>query len=75
MLPFVGVGLQAQEKMEIVDKKGQGMVMRFCKLYKPEKIGSIIEVAQAYPWWRQNPTAAFMKAVGEVNRSEKADAI
>lgn len=71
MLPFVGVALRVQEKMEMVDSKGKGMVMRFAKLYPPEKMGKIVEVAQSYPWWRKNPTAAFMKAVGCVNRQEK----
>lgn len=71
MLPFVGVALRAQEKMEIADKKGQGILMRFARLYTPEKIGMIIEMAQSFPWWRQNPTAAFMKAVGMVNKQEK----
>lgn len=71
MLPFVGVALRTQEKLEIADKKGQAMVMRFAKLYSPEKMGIIIETAQSFPWWRKNPTAAFMKAVGMVNRKEK----
>lgn len=71
MMTFVGIALRTCEKMEIVDKRGQGMVMRFAKLYTPEKMGKIIEVAQQYTWWRNNPVAAFMKAVGEVNRAEK----
>lgn len=71
MMPFVGVALRVQEKLEIADKKGQGMVMRFAKIYSPEKMGKIIEVAQSFYWWHKNPTAAFMKAVGQVNREEK----
>jgi len=71
MLPFVSVALATAEKMEIADKKGQGILMRFAKLYPPEKMGHIIEVAHTYPWWHQNPVAAFMKAVGVVNREEK----
>ena len=69
--PFVLVGLKIVEKMEIVDKKGQGLVMRFAKIYKPEKLGKIIEVAQNFVWWQSNPTAAFLKAVGVVNKQEK----
>jgi hypothetical protein len=71
MLPFVGVALRIQQKMEIADKKGAGITMRFAKIYSPEKCGHIVEVAQSYPWWRKNPVAAFMKAVGQVNREEK----
>lgn len=71
MMQFVGIALRVQEKLEIADKKGQGMVMRFAKLYPPEKMGEIVRVAQSYIWWQKNPTAAFMKAVGEVNRKEK----
>lgn len=71
MMPFVGVALRVQEQLEISDKKGQGMVMRFAKLYKPEKMGEIVRTAQSYIWWHKNPTAAFMKAVGEVNRKER----
>ena len=71
MIPFVGVALSVQEKMEICDKRGQGIVMRFAKIYTPEKIGRIVQAAQQFPWWRKNPTAAFMKAVGQINREEK----
>jgi len=35
-------------------------------------MGHIVEVAQSYFWWHKNPTAAFMKAVGQVNREEKS---
>jgi hypothetical protein len=34
----------------------------------------IVEKAKSYIWWQKNPKAAFMKAVGEVNRLEQADA-
>jgi hypothetical protein len=47
--------------------------MRFAKMYKPEKLGKIMECAKTFSWWHNNPTAAFMKAVGEVNRVEKAE--
>lgn len=57
--------------MEIIDKAGQGIVMHFAKIYTPEKIGAIITKAKTYPWWMKNPKAAFMKAVGEINRIEK----
>ena len=72
MLPFVGVALKAQEILGIADKKGQGMVMRFSKIYAPEKVVRIVEKAQTYVWWQKNPTAAFMKAVGDINREEKS---
>jgi len=71
MLPFVGVALAVIEKMEIVDARGKGMVMRFSKLYTPEKIGRIVRHAQSYSWWKNLPTAAFMKAIGEINKQEK----
>ena len=71
MLPFVGVALRVCEKMEIMDKDSQKIVMKFAKMYSPEKMGRIIEQAQVYSWWRRNPKAAFMKAVGVVNKEEK----
>jgi hypothetical protein len=72
VLPFVGVALAVCDKMHIADKNGQRIVMMFCKRYAPEKIGRIVINAQKYPWWEQNPKAAFMKSVGEINRAEKA---
>lgn len=71
MLPFVSVALAVQEKMEMYDKESLGIVMRFAKVYRPEKMGRIVEVAKTFPWWQKNPKAAFMKAVGMVNREEK----
>lgn len=71
MMQFVGVALHACELMQITDKAGQGVVMRFSKIYSPEKIGAIIQKAKTYIWWEKNPKAAFMKAVGEINRMEK----
>jgi len=71
MLPFVGVALRVQEELHIVDKRGSGMVMRFAKMYSPEKMGDIMRHAKTYTWWERNPTAAFMKAVGDINRREK----
>ncbi len=41
--PFVLVGLKIIEKMEIVDKKGQQLVMRFAKIYKAEKLGKLLK--------------------------------
>jgi hypothetical protein len=58
--------------MEIVDTRGQGMVMKFCKIYSGDKILKIVTKAKEYSWWKSNPIAAFMKAVGEVNKLEKA---
>lgn len=71
MLPFVGVALKVSEMMEIADKSGQGIVMRFAKMYSAEKMGLIVEEAKKYPWWNKNPKAAFMKAVGVLNKQEK----
>ena len=71
MLPFVSVALATAEKMEIADKKGQSICMRFAKIYSPEKMGEIIREAQSFTWWHANPVAAFMKAVGVVNKKEK----
>jgi len=71
MLQFVGTALKTCELMEMGDKASQGIVMRFCKMYPPEKIAHIVEVAKKYVWWQSNPKAAFMKAVGDVNREEK----
>lgn len=71
MMPFVGVALKVCEKLEILDKSGQGIVMKFSKMYTPEKMGEIMREAQKFNWWRSNPKAAFMKAVGVVNKLEK----
>ena len=71
-MPFVGLALTVQEKMEMADAQSKGIVMRFCKIYPPEKIAKIVLKAQEFPWWRQNPKAAFMKAVGMVNKEEKS---
>ena len=71
MLPFVGVALKIQEMMNIADKKGQGIVMRFAQLYTPEKLSKIVHKAKSYYWWEKNPIAAFLKAIGETNKEEK----
>lgn len=71
MLPFVGVGLAVAEKMEIHDDAGKKAVMRFAKMYPPEKMGRIVDQAQKFWWWRNHPTAAFMKAVGVINHDDK----
>lgn len=72
LLPYVRLGLALCDKLEIMDKRGQGMVMKFCKIYEQEKIVRIFEKANSYPWVKGNPVAAFMKAVGEINRADKA---
>lgn len=69
--PFVSIALQVCERMEIMDKQGQGIIMKFCKQYPAPKIIAITKHAQTYVWWKKNPKAAFMKAVGEVNKKEK----
>ena len=71
-LPFVGMALSVCDKMHMVDKNSQKIVMMFCKRYTPEKIGRIVTNAQNYVWWQQNPKAAFMKSVGEINKQDKA---
>lgn len=71
MEAFVGVALRVCEDMEMADKASQGIVMRFCKIYSPEKIGAIVKVAKSFYWWHTNPKAAFMKAVGLVNKALK----
>ena len=73
MRPFVGVALRVCEEMEIMDKSGLGIIMRFAKIYPPEKLGEIVRVAKTYEWWEKNPKAAFMKAVGSVNKKEKGE--
>jgi len=72
MQMFVSVGLHACEMMEIANPKDQKMVIHFCRLYNPDKIRLILEKAQGYYWWRDKPIMAFMKAVGEINKEEKA---
>lgn len=74
MLPFVSVALKVTEELHIMDKRGQGMVMRFAKLYSPEKMGEIMRTAKTLHWWESNPIAAFMVSVKTVNQKEKAEA-
>ena len=69
--PFVSLGLFVCEKLNIYDKDSQRMIMKFCKMYPPQKIADITNHAKTYVWWQKNPKAAFMKAVGEINRKEK----
>lgn len=71
MAPFVSMGLKVSDEMGIMDTSGRQVVMRFCKIYSPAKVVRIVETAKQYIWWEKNPKAAFMKAVGEVNRKEK----
>ena len=68
---FVGTALRVCKELDIIDKKGQLMVMRFAKIYPIEKMVKITNVAKTYPWYVKNPVAAFMKSVGDVNREEK----
>ena len=71
--PFVVMGLKVCEKLGIHDTNSQKLVMRFCKLYSPEKIAAITHRALSYSWCEKNPKAAFMKAVGEHNKLEKQE--
>jgi hypothetical protein len=71
MLPFVGVALRVKEELHINDKKGSGMVMKFAKIYSPEKMGKIMRTAKTFYWWESNPVAAFMLALKTVNKQEK----
>lgn len=70
MQAFVGIALKVCQELQIPPKQ-QGMVMRFSKIYTPEKIARITNLAKTYPWVYKNPVAAFMKAVGEINKQEK----
>ena len=72
--PYVSVALRIQEELS-VPPKGMGMVMRFSKIYTPEKMGAILKMAKEFPWSAKNPTAAFMKAVGTINRIEKEEGL
>ena len=71
MMPFVIIALRVCDELHIIDKQGQGIVMKFAKIYPPEKIGLIKDRAKSYYWWESNPKVAFMKAVGEINKEEK----
>ena len=39
--PFIALGLHVSELMEMHDKASQQIVMRFCKMYPPQKIVEI----------------------------------
>jgi len=71
MLPFVSVALKVAESIQIADQKGRSILMMFAKRYSPEKMGKIVNTAKRFSWWQMNPQAAFMKAVGLVNKEEK----
>lgn len=71
MIPFVGLALRVCDKLHVQDKNTQQLIMRFCKIYEPEKIAKIVDKTQTYVWWENNTKAAFMKAVGEINREER----
>ena len=66
--PYLCLALKVFDEMNIIDKVGKGIVIRFCKMYETQKIVDIVTHAKKYVWWEKNPKAAFMKAVGEVNR-------
>lgn len=68
---FVGYALAISDRLGIEDKKGQGIVMRFSKMYPLVKLSKIVKQAEKYYWYKKNPTAAFMKAVGEINKRER----
>jgi hypothetical protein len=70
----VGLALAVCNKMELFASKDQKLIFKFVGMYDQDKILKILEKAQTYTWWRNNPQAAFMKAVGETNRAEKAEA-
>lgn len=71
MLPFVSVALKIIDELHIMDKKGSGVVMRFAKLYSPEKMGEILQETKKIAWWESNPVAAFMISVKTINTKEK----
>lgn len=69
--PFVAVALRIQGELHITDKKGTGMIMKFSKIYPPEKMGKILQTTKSFRWWESNAIAAFMLAIKTVNREEK----
>ena len=69
MQQFVGIALKVCQELQVPPNQNK-MIMRFCKIYSPQKIAWITKEAQKFPWWRQNPVAAFMKAVGIANKLE-----
>jgi len=73
MLPtHVSIGLSAIQRLNITDQKGKMFVMRFSKIYSPQKMISIVAEAESYPWCKRNPGIAFMKAVGIINAEGRA---
>lgn len=70
MQAFVGTALKVCQELQVPPKQ-QGMIMRFAKLYSVEKMVKITQLAKTFPWVDKNPVAAFMKAVGIVNKEEK----
>lgn len=74
MQPFVSVALKVIEELHMTDKKDTAIVMRFAKIYPPEKMGDILKETKSFNWWERNKAAAFMKAVKTVNTKEKENA-
>lgn len=72
MAPFVSVALRVCDELHINEKRDTGMVMKFAKLYSPEKMGKILNEAKTIQWWETNPIAAFMLSLKKVNQQEKA---
>ncbi len=70
-MPDIGWPLAVCQELGIFEKKFQGMVFKFCKIYDREKILKIVSKAKSYPWRESSPGPAFMKAIGEINREEK----
>ena len=71
MKQFVSNALGVIEYLEITDQPTKSIVMRFSKMYSWDKMTKIVHVVQLFPWWQKNKKAAFMKAVGLVNKKEK----
>lgn len=67
----IGYTLALIEKLEIPGTK-TGLVFKYCKLYDVDKMNKVYQRATAFRWWRNNTLAAFLKAIKEVNASEKA---
>lgn len=70
-MPDIAFALAVCEKMEIFDNTKKKAIFRFVKLYPQEKVIRIVDQAKTYWWWKKNGVAAFMKAVGDINKEER----
>ena len=59
--------LEFIEKMEIPVNK-TGIIFKYGKKLSVERMVAIYERAICYPWWRNLPIAAFLKAMKETKK-------